>query len=188
MATFHKMNFDKGLILLHQLDSNRQSYDEFTKLAMKNNYSILAIDFRGHGSSERRWQEFTEDDFKAMENDVFAAKQYLKNQGINTIYIIGASIGANTAINFAAHNNDIGAVVALSPSFNYKGISTRESILTLKKPLLIMVSKDDSQSFNDSIVMTQLANAYTISLNGNSHGTDMLNNITSQKIIEWLNE
>jgi alpha-beta hydrolase superfamily lysophospholipase len=188
MGTFHKASSDKGLILLHQLNSNRHSYDEFTKVALKNDYSVLAIDFRGHGDSERKWQEFNEDDFRAMENDVFAAKKYLKEQNIKKIYIIGASIGANTAINYAAKNKDIEGVVALSPSFNYKGISTRETILNFNRPLMIMVSKGDSQSLNDSMIMSQLTTVDLVVLTSSTHGTDMQDNITESKIIEWLNK
>ena len=66
--------------------------------------------------------------------DVMAAKEFLdKEKNV----VMGASIGANLAIKFA---NEVDGAVSLSPSFNYKGIETREDAPNVNKPVLIVVS------------------------------------------------
>ncbi len=187
-GTYYQGASNRGLILLHQLGSDRHSYDKFIQEALKYNFSIIAIDFRGHGDSEMDYADFTEDDFKGMEKDATAAKVYLKSQGIKNIYVVGASIGANTAINLASHDKEIEAVIALSPSFNYKGISTRDNVINLKIPLLIIISNGDSVSYDDSLIMAKLTDADLLILSGFEHGTNTLTNETEDKIFEWLEE
>lgn len=83
---------------------------------------------RGHGKSVNQngtFQSFTPNDFNKMKLDVKAAKQFLVTQkGINpkNIAIVGASIGANVALKYAAVDPSIKAVVLLSPGLHYKGV------------------------------------------------------------------
>ncbi|MBI2106852.1 alpha/beta fold hydrolase [Candidatus Woesearchaeota archaeon] len=165
---------NKGIILLHMFQKTKLSWRNFAEKLNKEGYTVLAIDFRGHGESDDNWKNFVEKDFNNMIEDVKAAKAFLRMYGIKDIGIIGASIGANIALNYGMEDEDVRFVILLSPGMNYKGISLEES--DFDRPILIVASKDDTQSFNDSKEIFENINSKDkqIELFDNAgHGTDM---------------
>ena len=163
----------KGIILLHMFQKTKLSWRNFAEKLNKEGYTVLAIDFRGHGESDDNWKNFVEKDFNNMIEDVKAAKAFLKMYGVNEIGVIGASIGANTALNYSMED-DVSFVVLLSPGMNHKGINIEDS--DCDKPILIVASKDDVQSFKDSKEIFENINSKDkqIELFENAgHGTDM---------------
>lgn len=174
---------ETGIILLHMYTANKKSWEDFALELQNKGYSVLAIDFRGHGSSDLSYNHFTEEDFNKMILDARAAKNFLnKEKNI----VVGASIGANIVLKFV---NEVDGGVALSPSFNYKGVKTEEAALEINNPILIIVSDEDVQSINDSkelhnlIVKSQLE-VYS----GKGHGTRMLDRQAKDRILDWLDE
>lgn len=179
-----------SVILLHQLGNDRNSWNMFANKLNKRNYTVLSIDLRGHGQSEGKWQEFDEEDFKDMIFDVRAAKDFLEQQGANTeiLITIGASIGANTALNFAAEDEDVKAAALLSPGLNYKGIETGKSAKDIDIPTFIAVSEGDDYSFDSSKkIHNMIENSHLEEYKGEPHGTDMLKvtNLNND-LINWL--
>ncbi len=76
-------------------------------------YHVLLFSYRGHALSEGHSWGFTYGD--AESRDVDAAVQFLRQQGIARIGVIGHSVGAVSAILSAARNPLVGAVVAVAP-------------------------------------------------------------------------
>jgi len=173
---------EKGIVLLHMYTVTKQTWKDFAQELQKKGYSVLAIDFRGHGASDLNYKEFSEVDFNNMILDARAAKKFLGKQ---TTVILGASIGANIALKFA---NEADAVVALSPAFSYKGIKTKDDASDIKKPVLIIVSEEDSQSAGDSKELNKLISGSQLRIyKGKGHGTNMLDRETKDHILGWLN-
>lgn len=144
-ATYWDRGTENKLVLLHMLGRDRSDWNSF---AGNIGYTVIAIDFRGHGQSDGNWQSFQEGDFSNMILDVKAASEFLGGQ----VIVIGASIGANVALNYA-DNYGADGVVLLSPSYDYRGVDTRAAITRYKGPLLIVTSRNDEQSYNPSITM-----------------------------------
>ena len=183
-GTYYKGSSNTGIIALHQLNNNKNSYDEFAAAASLKGYHVIAIDFRGHGESDGEWQDFNEEDFRNMENDAKAAYEFLNEKGISNFYVMGASIGANTAINFAQNNDFIKGAIALSPSYNYKGIDTREAIKDYSKKLMIVVAEEDEKSYDDS---SKMGAGDLVVFDGNAHGTNMFTQTNlAERIFSWL--
>lgn len=92
-------------------------------------FSVIAIDLRGHGASEGNWRSFSPREFNAVVLDVKAAKDYLISRGVKPgrMGIVGASIGANIALRYAAEDGEIKTVVLLSPGLNYRGVAIEEA-------------------------------------------------------------
>src|ERR1044072_3990955 len=95
-----------ALLLLHQWQSDRHSYDDFAKNMQVDGFNVLAIDGRGFGESTKKTDGTTvaagrtDADVKAMLGDVGAALDFLAKQ--NTvdrarIGIVGASYGSSLA-------------------------------------------------------------------------------------------
>ncbi len=179
-----------SVILLHMLDHDRNTWNLFAEKLNKDNYTVLSIDLRGHGQSNKDWKTFDEEDFLDMIFDVQAAKDFLKKQGADTkrIIIMGASIGANLALEHAAEDEDVRATILLSPGLNYKGLETEGPAEEIETPVLIVASEGDEYSAKSSEKLDNLINNSKLKIYpGDRHGTDLfigsdLNNI----ILEWL--
>jgi alpha-beta hydrolase superfamily lysophospholipase len=184
------------------LGHNRSDWNSFAStLSNKNNdYAVLSIDLRGHGESTTSqngntisFQSFTPDDFNKMVLDVKAAKQFLitqKNINLSNIAIVGASIGANVALNYAASDPSIKAVVLLSPGLDYKGVTTSNTIKQYKGPIYIMTAGKDPIAGNDPQTLCNeiknCGNRLKVYQDSNSHGTDMFSDSSLQPPLDKL--
>jgi len=196
-------NSTPSVILLHMLGMDRSTWDKFAQELSQNGYAVLSVDLRGHGESIKQanhtisYQSFMPKNFKNMTLDVKAAKKYLiegRKANPNQISIIGASIGANLALNYAASDHSIKSVILLSPGLNYRGISTLDAIMNYKNPIYIVTAEDDSESAKDSKILCEkitCAENLKIFEKTNVHGTDMLSDkVIGSKlqsiILSWL--
>ena len=191
-GTFYKGKNDMpSVILLHMLDRNKNDWNEFAIALQKSGYNALAIDSRGHGQSGLNWKEFSHDDFNKMVFDVKAAKEFLVKNGVgNEVAIIGASIGANAALNYAAQDNSIKTIILLSPGLDYKGIKTEEAISQFNNPVLIAASEGDSYAADSSRTLNSLSKNSELKIYpGSAHGTALLKSMGIQNfVISWIQE
>jgi alpha-beta hydrolase superfamily lysophospholipase len=186
--TFQKGEAGKpAILLLHMLGRTRADWNAFARQLNQQGYPTLAIDLRGHGQSEGRLS--TDNDYRAMVKDVAGAKRFLAEQNISNVVIIGASIGANTALNYAVSDSDVKAAVLLSPGIDYHGVNVNASMKTVKVPLLIAASKEDSYAYNSSKTIANITGAKFIGYDKAGHGTAMFSTTNlSQAIIDWLGQ
>jgi pimeloyl-ACP methyl ester carboxylesterase len=183
---------DKSVILAHMLGSDKTSWSYFSKKLNRLGFTVLSLDLRGHGESEGDWNGFNDEDFNRMVYDIEAAKKFLNQKDRKSIAVIGASIGANVALKYAASDSSIKAVVLLSPGLNYKGISIESDIESFSIPSLIIVSKEDSYPYESSnIIYEKLAGKKELYVAENlGHGTDMIpkSEELQNKIFEFLSQ
>jgi pimeloyl-ACP methyl ester carboxylesterase len=194
-----------AIILLHMFGRDRNDWNAFASNLSNstNGYAVLSIDLRGHGESINQtgktisFQSFTPPDFNKMVLDVKAAKHFLvaqKNISSNNIVIVGASIGANVGLNYAASDPSVKAVVLLSPGLNYKGIATSAAITGYKNPIYIATAGKDPIAGSDPqalCTMINCGNHLKIYQDSSNHGTDMfldksLNPPLNKLVISWL--
>lgn len=174
-ANYNKVNSTIAVILVHMLNRTKEDWNTFAQTLNTNNFATLAIDIRGHGQSGGNWQHFKERDFQNIILDIKAAKTYLEQQHYTTFYIIGASIGANTALRLGAADPTINKIVLLSPGENYRGVTTFDAAQNYQGKLLIVSSKDDPQSYTASEQIARLApHAATLFYTRGGHGTTLL--------------
>lgn len=194
-----------ALILLHMLGRNRNDWNTFasTLSNRSNGFAVLSIDLRGHGESINQngktisFQSFTPIDFNKMVLDVKAAKHFLvtqKNISTNNIAILGASIGANVGLKYAASDPSIMTVVLLSPGLDYKGVTTSNSIKKYINPIYIATAGKDPIAGSDPQTLCSVINCgnkLKVYQNSSSHGTDMFLDSSlapslNKLIISWL--
>jgi esterase/lipase len=196
IGSLQQAKTNKAIIFLHQLNSSKEEFDFFAEKMNSKGFTVLSIDLRGHGESHFKnsenfyWQNFAVQDFLRMKNDVVAAYNYLKNElNLTEIYLVGASIGANTALNFSAEN-EVKALVLLSPSLDYKGITTSNSAQLISIPVFIACSKEDS-SFDSCKELIELISSEKEfkELRGSKHGVKLLEDeYLEADLIEWIEE
>jgi pimeloyl-ACP methyl ester carboxylesterase len=146
-----------AVLLLHQWESGRHSYDNFAKRLQGLGYAVLSIDGRGFGESTRAADgmkvpaDRSDAAVKAMLGDVGAAFEYLGKQpdvDAARMSIIGASYGSSLALIYAADHTNVKAVVLLSPGLNYFGNMQTEPAVKKygDRPLLLVAAADDAES------------------------------------------
>ena len=183
-------------ILLHMMPATKESYIELGKILQKSGYTVLAIDFRGHGESinsvkgKLDYKKFTDEEHQNYIYDLKAASEYLNKNGFSTEnqFLIGASIGANIALQFLSINPDIKAAVLLSPGENYRGIKIKDYLRKeMGNKIMVIIGKNDLQSYSSLNLFKTISPSSTIlELETNTHGTDILKEYP-ELIIKILN-
>lgn len=171
------------VLLLHMLGRNRRTYDQLIDALIKQNFNILAVDFRGHGESIKAasgqpvdYRQFDDDDWAKLPFDVDQILSEAKSKyGIDTssLAIVGASIGANVA---AIESKHAKCLVLLSPGLTYKGLSPAPYLKSFRGRILIVASAGDTYAADSSAKLKELSGgkkATFIRYDHNDHGTDM---------------
>ena len=117
--------FGTSVLMLHMMPANRKSFSEIAVALLRIGFSGLAIDLRGHGESKGGpdgYKAFSDKEHQDSIYDVVSAADFLKTKGAKKIFIIGASIGANLALQYLSMEPAVKAAVLLSPGLNYKGL------------------------------------------------------------------
>lgn len=167
----------KAVLLLHMLGSDKTAYQELTRYLLQNSFTVLAIDFRGHGESPLDDKQFTEADWQNLVLDVDAGVNYLEDKGYRKIAVVGASIGANAGLKQALQDERIDALVLLSAGEEYRGINILDLMPYYQKPVLFVASMDDKDA---AVAATKLYNALDTDqkelkmYQTGGHGTELL--------------
>jgi dienelactone hydrolase len=174
-----------AVLLLHQWQSTRKSYDEFAKQLQVKGFGVLAIDGRGFGESVKTTDgrtvspSRTDDAVKAMKIDVDNAFNFLKQQknvDAARVGIVGASYGSSLALIYAAENKEVKAVVLLSPGINYFGnLPIEPAAKTFgNRPLLLVAAEDDKESAETVRKLKQINEKYEMQIYPKGgHGTNL---------------
>jgi pimeloyl-ACP methyl ester carboxylesterase len=194
-GTFYESKADNpaGIVLLHMLNRDRRDWDSFARALQASGYAVVAIDLRGHGDSDLDWRDFADKDFRKMVEDVDVAVKYLKKQGIasDKISLIGASIGANVALEYASQNGNVRSLVLLSPGVDYRGLRADEAIEEYDGPVLIVASEEDVYSTQSSQILFEKAvgEKKLEVLKNAGHGTKMFSDPNlGYLILRWLED
>ncbi|MFA6953181.1 MAG: alpha/beta fold hydrolase [Patescibacteria group bacterium] len=201
IGDYYNAKSSRVALLLHMMPATKESWQAFAEGLLEKEISSLAIDLRGHGQSLDQigqvlnYQNFGDLQHQASAKDVEAALTWLKNRGFkeNNIAIVGASIGANLALQEMGYKPEYKIVVAISAGSDYRGIQPAPFISSYKsnQRILFIASHEDtesaiaSQSFFDQ---TQ-AQKKLIMLDNAGHGTNIFLNSpqTLADAISWLN-
>jgi dienelactone hydrolase len=176
-----------ALLLLHQWQSDRHSYDDFAKRMQEKGFNVLSIDGRGFGESTKTADgktvatERTDAAVKGMLGDVGAAFEFLSKQSNvdpTRIGIVGASYGSSLAIIYSADDPRVKAVALLSPGLNYFGNMATEPAITKygDRPLLLVAADDDKESADAArkLKETAASDKYEVKIYGSGgHGTGL---------------
>ncbi len=149
------------VVLLHMLSRNRGDWQPYIAQLTARGYAVLAMDLRGHGESIQRgherlsWQTFRISDYARMSGDLLETLDALAADqdriDLNSVAVIGASIGCNVALVAAAERQAIRALVLISPGLDYRGIKTEEAIRRYgNRPILLVAGEADAYAANST--------------------------------------
>lgn len=183
----------QAVLLLHMLGKEKNDYKNLSLYLQQNGFSVLAIDFRGHGNSDLAYTTFTDEDWQKLVLDVQAGVDFLESKRYNRIAVVGASIGANAGFKQAVQDTRIDSLVLLSAGEEYHGINVTAIAPYYDRPVLIVAAMDDKDA---AVSATRIYNALETPYLDlkmyptGGHGTDILQNQEGLAaiIVKWLQE
>ena len=137
---------EQVIIMLHGEEQHRADPDigmlNIASSLVEHGYDVLMFDLRGHGESEGNM--ISGGYFE--KRDLLGAIDYVKGQGLESIGVIGFSLGAVTALMAAKETGDIDAIVADSSFADLNDIiepefSKRTSLPKFFAPILLFMVK-----------------------------------------------
>lgn len=181
-----------GVILLHMLGGDRMDWEDvgLTNALVDNGFAALTVDLRGHGETggSIAWQLAPEDLQRVWEQ--FTSLDIVDPQ---RTAVIGASIGANLALQTGANQPAIQTVILLSPGLDYRGLTTEDAMQNYSsRPILIVASEEDAYAADSSRALITLAQSESRleMFDGAGHGTRMFSAKPelSDLMLTWLAE
>lgn len=191
------------VVLLHSLGYSSDYWGSVTKKFLDAGSAVLLVDLRGHAQSSydsnfkiRSWVYYSNKSFAKYPEDIaeimkYAATNY-RNISTTKYAIVGADIGANTAILAAERlNNKPACMVLLSPTREFKGLYTPISMTNIgAMPIMSIVSVKDPYSLKESEALKKFAQGAFDIKTYPAGGMGMLmlkaNPTMSDDIVNWV--
>lgn len=191
------------VVLLHSLGYSSEDWGNLIPDLNNAGYAVIAIDFRGHGKSiydsnfrRKTWAYFTQKTYQKFPNDVIAilnqAQKSSKKVSLNNLAIVGADVGANTAVLVAKDlKYKPKTLVLISPTTSFKGLYIPIALTQIgQTPILSMVSQKDLYCLKEQQNLSRFAQGGFYAKNYPQGGMGMLmlksNPSMPQDITRWI--
>lgn len=135
------------VIICHEWGGSSDDWHDIAVSLKKLGFGVIVYNQKGHGEDEIPYYLLADWQIETMGKDLEVALDYaVKNSGEN-VYVIGAGIGANIAMNVASADPRVKKLVAVSPGLNYRGIKLEKKMTaTLAGRLMLIASQEDAYS------------------------------------------
>lgn len=207
-ATLSYVKIDKvkqypTVVLIHSLGYSSENWGNLTNNLNNAGFAVIAVDLRGHGKSiydgslhRKPWIYFTPKTYLKLPSDVEAvlnqAQKDSKKVSLNNLAIVGADIGANTAVLVAKDlKYKPKTLVLISPTTSFKGLYIPIAMTQLGQvPILTMVSDKDKYSLQEQKSLSKFAQGGYYARNYPQGGMGMLmiktNPTMTTDITKWI--
>lgn len=188
-------------LLIHMMPATKESWQAFASQVQASGHASIAIDLRGHGQSSggpNGYQKFNDADHQKSILDLAAAADYCAAHGAppEKVILIGASIGANLALQFIAAHPEYKRAMLLSAGLNYRGVETEPAARRLRsdQTILLAAARDDDRSGGNAVEMSEkifqaiphnVAKELIVIEKG-GHGTDLFASVDGPRLIEKI--
>jgi iron(II)-dependent oxidoreductase len=166
-----------AVLLAHEHNASHLYWEPIANLLAEAGFTILNIDFRGHGSSPGNFS------FEWIDTDVIAGIDYLNASGYIDIICMGASMGGTGCLAATTSREIIGLVMLAAPWKIPDGPEIeKEHLQTLEIPKVFMIAEDDIANMGtpgftkDFLKMAEISGEpkQTYIYEGYAHGTGLL--------------
>lgn len=186
------------VILLHMYRSDRSAWKPLIDPLHQAGFAILAIDMRGHGESatsetRRRAAERDTRLFEDVQYDLRGAYDWLSEQkGVDRarFAVVGASVGCSIALQYAAKDRSVDAVVCLSPGLKYLGLDSPGDIKQISGRRILMLATQDERKAPETLQRLNKGAKTRVFRGKQAHGTQMFGDVdgVQREIVEFLKQ
>ncbi|MBI4336963.1 MAG: alpha/beta fold hydrolase [Chloroflexi bacterium] len=158
-----------GVVLAHMFPADQDSWMSFAGLLAMKGYRVLTFNFRGYPPSQGQKE------IDRIDRDVEAATRYLESQGVQKVWLVGASMGGTASIKAAARH-PVAGVITLSAPEEFGGLQALEDAARVQAPKLFIASEVDTAAHRSAADLFERATAPRLLkvYRGDRHGTDLL--------------
>lgn len=171
------------VLLIHDLGSNAGAWEPVTLPLHQAEFAILAVDLRGHadsGTTDTREAVRSRDAqiLRDMQNDIYGAYDWLAERSDidrARVAVVGAGLGSSVALQYAARDRSVDALVCLSPGLDHPGLDPAGDLgqITGRSVLLVGTENERDALYTlkqrgDGHVRVRLCK------DQRKHGTDLL--------------
>lgn len=191
------------VLLLHSLGYSSRDWGNLIPDLNNAGYAVIAMDFRGHGQSifdgnfhQKTWTYFKPKTYQKFPSDVISvlneAQTQVKQVSLDNLAIVGADIGANTAVLVARQlKKKPKTLVLICPTISFKGLYIPLAMTEMGMiPILSMVSTQDGYSMQQQQALSKFAQGGFYAKNYPKGGMGMtmikVNPAMSQDITKWI--
>ena len=184
------------VILLHMYRSDRGTWAPLIPPLQQAGFAVLAIDLRGHGESattETRDAVLKRDTetFRKMQDDLRGAYDWLAQQpnvDRARFALVGASVGASIALQYAAKDRSVDAVVGLSPGLNYMGLDSAGDLHQITGRKILLLATEDERDAPYTLQKQTADVQVHIYKDRQAHGTNMFGAVPEieKEIVDFL--
>ena len=158
------------VVILSHMDSGDQSnWWPFARTLRDKGYKVLTYDFSGFRDSSG------EVALDSSYEDLNAAIDYLVDQNVSEIVLIGAGIGGTASLKVGSHSAVVG-VVTLSSSPIVGTLNVVDDISSIKAPKMFLAAEEDTFNVRSMDVFLQMSGdpKERHTLKGTEQGTNIL--------------
>ncbi len=185
------------ILLFHQQQSSRGEYLTIARKLCNMDYNCLAVDIRNGGSDNR----VSNETFKRckesrcsttvsdIEKDILASIDYAHAKSNKPVVLFGSSANASLCLKIAKENDNVRAVIALSPGeYFLPNISIRDTISGLRKPVFVSSSLADTPYVEEIVsgVSEEYVQVFKPEMGEGARGTLSLSSKNENSSEYWL--
>jgi len=185
------------IILLHQQQSSRGEYGTIAPKLCKMDYNCLAVDIRNGGNDNFVSNETVKRCRESrcplrpsdIEGDIIAAIHYAFKKSQHPVILFGSGANGSLCLKIARENDNVRAVVALSPGeYFLPDINIRDTIADIKKPVFVTSGLSEFPYVMEMVsgVPEGYLNAFEPKMGEGGRGTVSLSNDTKNHSEYWL--
>lgn len=187
------------VVLLHALGRDREVWSPYVHRFQQAGYGLLRLDLRGHGGARlaekaKPYKTFGTADWKSILYDIRAARDYLVEERGPEVSIVlaGEDLGATLALHYAVKDEEIRAVVMVSPTLESQHLSNTKAIAALGEvPILLLAGEQDPLSASAALTLQDKAPQFAElrSYASSMHGVDLYADKPDalEQTLVWLN-
>jgi LPXTG-motif cell wall-anchored protein len=118
-----------AVVLVHGFSGDREIMSTLARRIAQNGYAVLTIDARGHGANRNPFSQGI--DSSALRRDVGRAVRFLRHYNMvdgGKIVVMGHSMGAGAALDYATHDPNLAGSVMISGGWNLGPVHPRNAL------------------------------------------------------------
>lgn len=178
-----------GVLLLHEEGGSKAVWKPFAEKLAKNDFVVVAVDLRGHGSSGGTLDDAA---WGKMVADAQAGITWLEGKGVTDIGVVGSEFGANLALATLAANKDVDTAVLLSPALSAHGFKVSAALEQVaRRPLLVVATQEDTSGARAAQLIANETDGakHLVIYPGAARGQKILNTAGELEglMLSWLN-